>query len=249
MDNSPICSLCATSPATIKKSHIIPKFLYDYIQDGTDKMPMFNLENLARITSFRNGIYEEGLLCQNCENKILGSLDTYGAEFIKGRINSKIVFSKSNNSINATGIDYIRLKLFFLSILWRASISKHDFFNEIDLQEHEMSVREMLLNHNPGSEECYRIVAVGIKANDNTLVRLILKPAIALLESERFAVFFISGFVYLISLEKESSLELFASGYLSEQGNMTIRIISGDLGKKLFSAFGITPEVISYYMG
>jgi hypothetical protein len=48
------------------------------------------------------------------------------------------------------------VKLFQLSILWRASVAKGDFFSKVKLKpRHEEEIRKMLLNGEPGKEDRY----------------------------------------------------------------------------------------------
>ena len=55
-------------------------------------------------------------------------------------------------------LDYRRLKLFFLSILWRASISKREHFSNVKLSDYnENAIRQMLLDFDPDVETLYPI--------------------------------------------------------------------------------------------
>jgi hypothetical protein len=46
--------------------------------------------------------------------------------------------------------DYTRLKLFFLSTLWRMSVSRRPAFAKVDLGPYEGKFRDMLANRDPG---------------------------------------------------------------------------------------------------
>ncbi|MBZ0103567.1 MAG: hypothetical protein K8I65_15525 [Thermoanaerobaculia bacterium] len=49
------------------------------------------------------------------------------------------------------GFDYPTLKLFLLSILWRAGVSSRGEFRQVELGPHEEQLRRILLERNPGS--------------------------------------------------------------------------------------------------
>ena len=121
------CRLCLKETTLLKKSHIIPDFMY---QELYDEKHSFILTTNHEITkpdgkkSFRpTGEYEGNLLCQNCDNKIIGDLETYASKTLYGKglppeqapvvINHKnqqgIQFSFVKN------IDYKKFKLF----LWK----------------------------------------------------------------------------------------------------------------------------------
>ena len=57
--------------------------------------------------------------------------------------------------------DYSTLKLFFLTLLWRAGVTKRDMFRKVQLGPHEHRLRRMILAGDPGDQHDYA-VAVGI---------------------------------------------------------------------------------------
>ena len=55
--------------------------------------------------------------------------------------------------------DYHLLKLFAISLLWRASTTKLVFFNGVNVGErHEQKLREHILNNDPGTLDDYTVV-------------------------------------------------------------------------------------------
>jgi hypothetical protein len=73
------------------------------------------------------------------------------------------------------GIDYERFKLFQLSILWRAGVSKHVFFSKVKLGAHEKRLRQMLLADDPGEPWRYCCLMTGIE-HDGKLVPMVVQP-------------------------------------------------------------------------
>ncbi|HCX20334.1 MAG: hypothetical protein CMB80_29550 [Flammeovirgaceae bacterium] len=155
--------------------------------------------------SFRpTGEYEGNLLCQNCDNKIIGDLETYASKTLYGKglppeqapvvINHKnqqgIQFSFVKN------IDYKKFKLFLLSILWRASISTRPFFNEVSLGPHEERLRKMIFEGNPGGEMDYPF-QLKTYINDKSMpTDYIGQPRTMRYEGHRIVTFFICGIFY-----------------------------------------------------
>ncbi|MEG4106398.1 hypothetical protein [Microcoleus sp. S13_C5] len=54
--------------------------------------------------------------------------------------------------------DYKQLKLFFMSILWRAAITSDSFFAQVQLGSWEDKLKKMILAQDPGSENDFSVV-------------------------------------------------------------------------------------------
>lgn len=214
-----ICSLCKEEKELIKKSHIIPAFMYKgmfienepiYIQPlSTDRQ----IENWEKKRS-PDGEYEGNLLCAYCDNVLLGSLETYASKVIYGGENipsSEAIRCKDGRSVDGTpmqkfeNIDYTKFKLFMLSILWRASISKRDFFSDIVLlDQHAENIRLMIFNNNAGSVSDYPIFFTTLP-NDYPLPKEILGQPLFLPNQEQsdIALFIINGYVFWFYVETD----------------------------------------------
>ena len=59
---------------------------------------------------------------------------------------------------NYGAYDYQKLKLFFLSLLWRASQSSHVFYRRIDLGPHEPKIRQAIIDSTGGDASFYSVV-------------------------------------------------------------------------------------------
>lgn len=69
------------------------------------------------------------------------------------------------------------MKNFYLSILWRASITDRPFFSQINLgNKHEDRIKEILLNNIKVSPYEYPILITSFMRTDNTLENLIAQP-------------------------------------------------------------------------
>lgn len=146
-----LCKLCKKDKKLIK-SHIIPDCLYKPLRGKENEFYNLN-RNLNKSKKIHTGIFDENILCDDCDNKILGPLDNYGSSILLNKNLDKIKVSKkyySNNEYpyyHFSGIDYKKFKLFLLSILWRSSISNQSFFDHIKLGPYEEKIREMILHN------------------------------------------------------------------------------------------------------
>lgn len=100
------------------------------------------------------GIYDRGILCGKCDARI-GTWDQYAKELLAVPLER---FGDPSDllreqSLLIEPVDYTKLKLFFISLLWRADRSTHDFFADVQLGPWEARAREALLAGVPGPEE------------------------------------------------------------------------------------------------
>ncbi len=137
-----ICRLCLKE-GELRNSHILPEFLYGNSYDEKHRTLLISREGEMIV---QKGIREK-LLCQNCETK-LSRYEKYAKELILEIPN----FARDDNLglLYSENVDYVKLKLFQLSILWRASISSHVAFYQVNLGPHENRIRTMLDAGNPG---------------------------------------------------------------------------------------------------
>lgn len=159
-----ICKLCKKECELLKKSHIIPNFLYKPIKgDDGEFYALSSFKNKIDTKKVYTGYFEKNILCKNCDNKIINEYETYFSNIVKKLEHRKLnVVEKVNVNnvkyIEISPVDYTNTKLFFLSILWRASISTLNEFSRIKLRtENEEEIRKMILNRDPGEENYYPI--------------------------------------------------------------------------------------------
>ena len=128
------------------KSHAIPEAFFRQLRDGPHA-PIL-VSNVANTWPARApiGVYDNDVLCDGCEPKF-GPSDAYGAEVLINRLDELFQPVVADGRIVAyfgQGVDQLRLKLFFLSVLWRAAISKHGFYDRMKLGPHLDRIRAVL---------------------------------------------------------------------------------------------------------
>ncbi|SDS95846.1 hypothetical protein SAMN05216490_2176 [Mucilaginibacter mallensis] len=184
--------------------------MYQELYDENHKLISFNPQNYVngekRIKNPSSGEYEGGILCKNCDNNIIGSYETYAAKALFGeKLNteeSPILKNNADKGDNTqfsifNNVDYRKFKLFLLSILWRASISKRATFGYINLGPHEDILRKMILDGDPGTEHEYPIFTMTY-LNDKKMPRdIILTPTRKRTKAGHiFYIFPIGGLIY-----------------------------------------------------
>ena len=94
--------------------------------------------------------------------------------------------------------DYLNFKLFALSVLWRASISKNHLFRDVDIGTNEEIIRNMILNIIPGKFDLYPILMVAITScNKQTAFDLVTNPDLINVYGRWAYRFVFGGFVWL----------------------------------------------------
>jgi hypothetical protein len=147
-----------------------------------------------RVTINQGGI-KERLLCGDCE-QLFSIYENYINKMLYG--GSELTFQRlSNRRWLITGLEYNKLKLFQLSILWRASVSSQKFFESVKLGEkHESHIKKMLLAQYPGPPEEYACILVAIIFEGKTIEDLMLNPTSIKEDGHRIYRFVFGGFAW-----------------------------------------------------
>ncbi len=142
-----ICKFCNQEKDLIK-AHIIPKGFYKNISPAAYKS--LNIDDGTWFQT-QNGIKDNNILCAECDNHIIGSFEKEGYRVLKEEIYKHIENNKQNRilyHLKKADYDYKLLRNFFISILWRASISKLDDCQIVELGIYEDIALEILQNKN-----------------------------------------------------------------------------------------------------
>jgi len=159
------CNLCQKIQSLQRKSHIIPEFFYyeSKLFHEHHNLKAFDLikfletgEKKVIMKKQKSGFYDENILCNNCDGVVINKYETYGREFFYSanlRNDKQLLVRNATKYIECLNTDYKLLKLLFLSILWKASLSDQLIFSEVSIDgERREILRQMLLIGDPGSE-------------------------------------------------------------------------------------------------
>ena len=132
------------------KAHIIPKSFYAISPEETKPTKLItNIEgHYSRKCPI--GIYDDTIVTEEGE-RVFSEWDDYAYEIL---LSGKFVFEPLSDAGQLTAFqiasyNYTKLKLFFLSVLWRASVSNQHFFRKVNLGPFEPEVRKALLSNDP----------------------------------------------------------------------------------------------------
>ncbi len=185
------CRLCLREKKLIK-AHIIPEFMYSGMKSEGDKNIFFEVtydldKDKSKPRKVQTGEFDKNILCEDCDNRIIGAnYEKYAQKSMYGKsIDPEIApICKNHQNPNdgaeysiCKNIDYGKMKLFLLSILWRASITKRKIFKDVDLgNKHEEKLRKLIYENIIPNETEYPIMMTSFMRTDNSLKNLIGQP-------------------------------------------------------------------------
>jgi hypothetical protein len=152
------------------------------------------------------GLYDEGLLCLPCEQRF-GTWDQYGAECLLQRFSVDAHPIYSNGELLVYRVDNwdeAKLRMFALSLFWRAGVTSNAIFKRVTLGPYEMRLRERVLAGDPGPPDdfsvflsCWRVrpANAGIELTQ-------MSPYVWKLVGINMAKIFLGGFVFYIKCDQ-----------------------------------------------
>jgi len=124
------------------------------------------------------------------------------------------------------GVDYHKFKLFQLSILWRAGVSKNEMFKQVSLHRHEQIVRQRLALSDPGNPREYGCLMFALINDGRPVEDFILEPSWCRIDGHYCYRFIFGGLAWVFLVSRHAKPTLVLDRVLQENGQMTIRCIS-----------------------
>ncbi|MEC3964544.1 hypothetical protein [Flagellimonas halotolerans] len=225
-----ICKLCEEEKKLIKTSHIISDFLHANLYDEKHKLRAFDSKDLKsdnpQISKPSSGSYEGGILCNKCDNEIIGVYETYISRVLKNNLKEKINCENNTNDeglnfINVSNLDYKKTKLFLLSLLFRSHISSRVEYKEVNLGPYADKIRKQILENNPSKENDIEIVI--FKFGDKTgFSNFIGQPRKHKIGHTTAYSIVINGHLILFHLKENSMSKKTMNQRLSEKGTISL---------------------------
>ena len=234
------CSLCLQEKKLIK-AHIIPDFMYSGMKNEDDKNIFYevtyNLDNnQSKSIKIQTGDFDKNILCEDCDNRIIGAnYEKYAQTSMYGKNIDPEIKPDCKNYINpndgaeysiCTNIDYSKMKLFLLSVLWRASITDRPAFRDVDLgKKHEERLRKLIYKNIVPAETEYPIMMTSFLRTDHSLENLIGQPQrVRFKDGLNGYVFLIDSFqfIFYVNSTDHKLPEYLERTMLRQKGEMTI---------------------------
>ena len=236
------CNLCLQDTELIKKSHIIPQFMYKGLFGDKHTIALVKLDEFKIVGHKPTGIYDKHILCKKCDNEIIGSYESYASKILHGgnlsdkqkiKITS-VPEEKGVGKISVSNINYKKFKLFLISMLWRGHISKQEFFKNIDLgNNYSEKARKMILNGDPGNETDFESMITLYKSNFLPAKSLVPARKIRMENSICYLIH-IQGISILYKVSDGYKLEYFENAKMRENDTAQFYTLGGESAKSFF---------------
>ncbi len=222
-----ICKLCLQDKPLLKKSHIASNFLYQELQGEDHSFMKVDLQGVTA-KKIQTGFFEQNILCANCDNARLGVLESYASRVLYG---GKIKGINLRHEINpdgaewmlCDGIDYKKFKLFLLSLIWRFSISKNEFYRFVDLGQYEEVIRKMILENDAGDVLDYPCTIMTYRHHKDLPFHLVSQP-LRHRGSDGGICYSVmmNGFIYTFYISKKMTPRHISEIAINQQGQLKV---------------------------
>lgn len=159
------CRFCGQVKGLVK-SHVVPQALHKDVQPKDAVMTTYsNTRSWGKKSP--TGTYDQ-FLCLDCESHV-GQDDPYGIEFVRkykgGRTGAPLGSFREGFIAD---IDYAKLKLWVMSMLWRADACSHEFYKGVDLGEKwRRSLTKSIRLRKPGGIDYFAVTATLFDEKDD----------------------------------------------------------------------------------
>jgi hypothetical protein len=195
--------------AKMVDAHVIPRSFFEAIKSKgkQDYLVMASTETGMFDKRSRIGVYDSTILCSTCE-KLFSPWDDYAARLLLSKALPKdILYEDSGRPIARViaSYDYERLMLFFVSLLWRASVSTQPFYSRIKAGPHEEILRQVILRKDLSLNKRVSVLLAQFVNYDDPS-QTFFDPYCTRFEHVNFCVFFLATYVAYIKLDKRPLL-------------------------------------------
>jgi len=198
--NQGVCKLCNKFKQLIE-AHIIPRSFYEL--HSRVYMDKYNYPLKRPI-----GTYDTNILCKECDNLIANKFDTIAKEVLidkKHCIKDTLKDCYSNEKINFMRLSdqsyYERITKFFISVLWRASISSQKDFEDFTLNWYEDIAKKMILDDQYTEWEKYFAVCI-CNFNDINYKLQLISPKRIKMDGVSFYTLILGGIKVFVKVDK-----------------------------------------------
>ena len=148
-----------------------------------------------------SGIYQDDLLCSDCDNKI-GQYDKYGYDVLTKEIDEKKLqsFGEVRHGYEIGEINVEAFRLFLISLVWRAGIARDQMFQFIKLGVYEERLKQILQSQNSEFLDC--ITPVIILFRPPQFPDIMWSPFCSKMNGVNIATFYLPPWKVLLKLDR-----------------------------------------------
>jgi len=167
--------------------------------------------------------WKERLLCSDCEQHI-ALFDNYAAKFFASTASWEAVEAEDITFYKVHEYDYQLLKLFILSVVWRAAVSNIEAFTQVSLApQHQERLCQMLVCKDPGGKYDYNTAIFRYSTYKNGLEQIAFSPRMfKTKDCVRYVEIEINEFPCQVKISNQKDSELYEHFWLSDQPPLRI---------------------------
>lgn len=202
-------------------AHVIPAGIFRRLDDEGSVPRLLAGNEREYPKRSPTGIYDPTILCAGCE-PTFGPWDHYAQEILTPTPLGTPQIERGQLAgfeLDQSRWDYETLKLFFLSLAWRASVSTHRFYSDISLGPFEDRVRTMLIDGDPGNSQEHSVL---LATFTDSLGKTLLNPDTRRLDGIKHLTFYLAGYVAYINVDKRATPAWVASFALAPQSPLKV---------------------------
>ncbi len=214
-----LCRLCNRDRKLIK-AHVIPEAFFRSLRSGGKAPEIHTNTKGAYPKRAPIGVYDRTILCGECDGCFSPWDDHAQQVLIRDFSEALPLYDESRKvAYRIQRFNYNLLKLFFLSLLWRASVSNHKFYRRISVGPYEEILRGMLLTEDPGTAEKF---AVTLARFSDPQFTGMLDPHAERYEGVNYCRFYLTGFVAYIKVDRRPPPSFLRDFVISEDSQITV---------------------------
>lgn len=224
-----LCRFCGKDRKLIK-AHIVPEGFFKIFPQDAGVTRLYSNAPGTYPKRAPVGIYDRTILCQECDNRF-SPWDQHAQDVLLRGFSEDSVIRHESQTVGwlIRDFDYGRLKLFFLALLWRASVSNERFFRRIEIGPFERTLKQMIEQGDPGSPESFAVMLARFDSEPYALA--IMDPHPERYEGINYCRFYLGGFVAYIKVDGRSSPSTFVGLAIREDAPIVVVARSAREGK------------------
>ena len=225
----PQCPLCKNQ-SELKNSHVIPNTFFKRLKK-TNGYSFQTAVDLTRPVVSTQESWAEVMFCGSCEDR-MNEFDSYVASFTYSPKRVGATVGKSAAGYRRyTGIDYVKFRLFQLSLVYRAALSQREAYLHISLSpEHVEMVRTSILSRKVFSDFVIgcRMALLWNPVRAEVFRGHIAVPKARLERQSEIVYFIFGGFCWEFHLPKFGYKARKEGHYIKPNGTLLVPIIDFD---------------------
>jgi hypothetical protein len=169
---------------------------------------------------FQKGLRER-LLCDECERR-LSNYEDYARDVFFGNAITRP--TQCPTGLRFAELKYKPLKLFFMSLLWRLSVTTLDYYKGMNLGRHQERLRQQLVSDDAADYLTYPCMITAVMIDNKHFPDVIVPPSRTRFDGQRVWVFVIAGFLYHFFVSNQPPPAKMRGGFLQENGTLVLNI-------------------------